>query len=125
MVDALHTEVEDLYIRRQNVRIFGVKVPDIETSEQVAQIAKDMIREGEIDIPVHRIGKKALGKMALLSPLSSGSLFAGTKFYRGRKLIIQKQTYSYYSIGLELTWKTLFILKEAREEVEGIVRVIN
>ena len=87
-----------------------------------------MIREGVIDIPVesldraHRIGKKTPGENGVTQPIIFRFIpFRDkTKFYRGHKIIKQKQKYSSYSIGLDLTWKRLSILQEAREKVEGI-----
>ena len=102
VVNDLHTEVEDLqqYIRRQNVRIFGVKVHDNETSEQVEQFVKDMISDGEIDIPLesldgaHRIGKKKTGENGVTQPIivRFTSFRARKIFYRGRKTIKQKKS---------------------------------
>ena len=128
----LNKTVDNLqqYIRRQNVRIFNVPVPNKETSSQVEQIVKNMIRVGEIDIPVesldraHRIGKKnrsADGVVTQQIIVRFTSFRDRTKFYRGRKVI--KEKYGVGSVGLDLTGERYSLLKEARtltNNVEGI-----
>ena len=121
---ALSKNVDDLqqYIRRPNIRIFGVSVPDKESSEDVEKLVKNLINKYGMDIPdssidrAHRIGRiqKGNGKDTQPIIVRFTTFRDRTKFYKARKGIQEK-----YGVSLDLTVDRLALLKDARKLVEN------
>lgn len=126
----LKNRVDDLqqYVRRQNIRIFGVPVKNQETSKDVEKLVKKLITEtGISDFSLdraHRIGKKKKVVNINSEEIEVQPIIARlttfrdrTIFYRARKNV--KETYG-YGVSLDLTKDRLDLLKQAREMVEQV-----
>ena len=129
----LKNRVDDLqqYIRRQNVRIFGVPVKHQERSKDVEELVKKLITDSGISEfsldRAHRIGKKKKAKNNDSEEIEVQPIIARlttfrdrTVFYQARKNV--KEAYG-YGVSLDLTKDRLALLKQAREmvkEVDGI-----
>ena len=90
----LSKKVDDLqqYIRRPNIRIFGVSVPDKESSEDVEKLVKNLtngmdVPDSSIDT-AHRIGRIQKGNGKDIQPIivRFTTFRERTKFYKARKV---------------------------------------
>ena len=116
----LKKSVENLqqYVRRPNIRIFGVPVFPNESSEEVNKFVLGMITNNNIDIPLssidraHRIGKVVESRNhpnQKVQPIivRFTSFRDRTVFYRARKSVV-------------LTTERYSLLNEARKQFENI-----
>ena len=124
----LKRELDDLnqYVRRPNLRIFGVSVKRNENSVDVERVVKKIIEDHEIDIPdssidrAHRIGKvKKYDDGSELQPIivRFTSFRDRTRFYKARKDIKDSCK---YGVSLDLTKTRLSLLNEARDYVKDV-----
>ena len=126
----LKKSVENLqqYVRRPNIRIFGVPVLPNESSEEVNKFVLGMITNNNIDIPIssidraHRIGKVVESRNhpnQKVQPIivRFTSFRDRTVFYRARKSIKDK---SRLGVSVDLTTERYSLLNEARKQVENI-----
>ena len=129
----LKDKVEGLeqYGRRPNLRIFGLRLPAKETSDEVRRKVAKLISDSDIEVPVssidraHRIGKVTKNKsdQNIQHIIVRFSTFSDrTLVYRGRKKIKEKNK---LGISLDLTFERYGLLKQARaiEDVVGITFV--
>lgn len=124
----LTNELEDLqqYVRRPNLRIFGVKVEKNESSKDVETKVKRMISDANIEIPdealdrAHRIERTKEdqdGNVTQPIIVRFSSFRDRTIVYKARKDIKNK---FHCGVSLDLTKSRLQILNRAREIVEDV-----
>ena len=124
----LKIELEDLqqYVRRPNLRIFGINVEENETSRDVATKVKEMISDANIEIPddaldrAHRIGRTKEdedGNVTQPIIVRFSTFRDRTIVYKARKDIKSKFN---CGVSLDLTKSRLGILNRAREMVENV-----
>ena len=125
----LTKRIEDLqqYVRRPNLRIFGVPLGNKETSEDVVKIVENTIESNDLNIPLssidraHRIGNvfnsgEGINKVRTQPIIVRFTTFRDrTKYYRARKGMREK-----FGISLDLTADRYGLLKDARKHVENV-----
>ena len=121
----LSRTVDDMqqYVRRQNVRIFGVKV---EEGEDCMALVHDLVQKNNVDIPkssidrAHRIGKKVTDKNGVLTQpiiVRFTSFRDRTIFYKKRKDIRRN---SGVGVVVDLTHERLTLLLAARDLISSV-----
>ena len=125
---ALKSKVDDLqqYVRRPNLRFFGVPLPAKETADDVKRTVVQIIEENGIDVPTssidraHRIGKISTNERnQKIQPIivRFTTFRDRTLVYRGRKEVRKKVN---IGISLDLTSDRYILLKQAREMVQNV-----
>ena len=125
----MKSNVDDLqqYVRRQNLRIFGVPVKKKETNTDIENMVKETITDHGISEyslhRAHRIGK--IKKLAIESEtVEVQPIIARFTTFRDRTAQYRvRQTTkesSGYGISLDLSYDRLVLLKEAHEKVKNV-----